>query len=79
MLSSFFLDEAGRRLIVRNGHLPEQEILTGAGPSHGEEAARERSARWTPVYEPDFAVIPATEPFDRRAHSGVVSEGHLDR
>lgn len=26
------LDEAGRRLIVRNGHLPEQEILTGAGP-----------------------------------------------
>lgn len=26
------IDEAGRRLVVRNGHLPEREILTGAGP-----------------------------------------------
>lgn len=25
-------DEAGRRLVVRNGHLPEREIFTGAGP-----------------------------------------------
>ncbi len=25
-------DEQGRRLIVRNGHLPAREILTGAGP-----------------------------------------------
>jgi len=25
-------DEAGRRLVVRNGHLPEREILTGIGP-----------------------------------------------
>jgi transposase-like protein len=25
-------DERGRRLVVRNGHLPEREILTGAGP-----------------------------------------------
>jgi transposase-like protein len=25
-------DEQGRRLVVRNGHLPEREILTGAGP-----------------------------------------------
>ncbi|MCO6042413.1 hypothetical protein NG895_00700 [Aeoliella sp. ICT_H6.2] len=24
-------DEQGRRLVVRNGHLPEREILTGAG------------------------------------------------
>ncbi|MBA3314855.1 MAG: IS256 family transposase, partial [Planctomycetaceae bacterium] len=24
--------EQGRRLIVRNGHLPAREILTGAGP-----------------------------------------------
>jgi len=26
------VDEAGRRLVVRNGHLPEREILTGIGP-----------------------------------------------
>ena len=25
-------DEQGHRLVVRNGHLPEREILTGAGP-----------------------------------------------
>ena len=26
------LDESGRRLVVRNGHQPEREILTGVGP-----------------------------------------------
>jgi putative transposase len=26
------VDEQGRRLVVRNGHLPAREILTGAGP-----------------------------------------------
>lgn len=26
------VDEAGRRHVVRNGHLPEREVLTGAGP-----------------------------------------------
>jgi transposase-like protein len=26
------LDEQGRRLVVRNGHLPAREVLTGAGP-----------------------------------------------
>ena len=26
------VDESGRRLVVRNGHLPEREILTGLGP-----------------------------------------------
>ena len=25
-------DEHGHRLVVRNGHLPEREVLTGAGP-----------------------------------------------
>ena len=25
-------DENGRRLVVRNGHLPEREIVTGIGP-----------------------------------------------
>ena len=25
-------DEEGRRLVVRNGHLPERELVTGIGP-----------------------------------------------
>jgi putative transposase len=25
-------DENGQRLVVRNGHLPEREVLSGAGP-----------------------------------------------
>ncbi len=25
-------DEHGHRMVVRNGHLPEREVLTGAGP-----------------------------------------------
>jgi transposase-like protein len=29
---SHLRDEAGHRLVVRNGHLPEREILTGIGP-----------------------------------------------
>ena len=26
------LDEKGQRLVVRNGHLPEREVISGAGP-----------------------------------------------
>ena len=26
------VDESGRRLVIRNGHLPEREIMTGLGP-----------------------------------------------
>ena len=26
------VDESGRRLVIRNGHLPEREIMTGVGP-----------------------------------------------
>lgn len=29
---SDLVDEAGRRLVVRNGHLPERTVLTGVGP-----------------------------------------------
>jgi transposase-like protein len=34
MLSQFadYKDESGRRYVVRNGHLPEREIMTGIGP-----------------------------------------------
>ena len=27
-----YKDESGRRYVVRNGHLPEREIMTGIGP-----------------------------------------------
>ncbi|MEM6533086.1 MAG: hypothetical protein AAF654_10700 [Myxococcota bacterium] len=26
------VDDKGRRVVVRNGHLPERELVTGAGP-----------------------------------------------
>ena len=26
------IDESGRRLVVRNGHLPERDLVTGVGP-----------------------------------------------
>lgn len=29
---SHMIDEAGHRLVVRNGHLPERDIVTGVGP-----------------------------------------------
>ena len=34
MLAQFadYKDESGRRNVVRNGHLPEREIMTGIGP-----------------------------------------------
>ncbi len=34
MLAQFadYKDESGRRFVVRNGHLPEREIMTGIGP-----------------------------------------------
>jgi len=34
MLSQFadYKDESGRRFVVRNGHLPQREIMTGIGP-----------------------------------------------
>ena len=34
MLAQFvdYKDQSGRRFVVRNGHLPEREIMTGIGP-----------------------------------------------
>src|SRR6478672_4310675 len=31
------LDENGQRLVVRNGHLPEREVVSGVGPSRGRQ------------------------------------------
>jgi len=33
-------DEHGRRAVVRNGYLPERELVTGIGPVCGRAAAR---------------------------------------
>lgn len=38
-------DEAGRRLVVRNGHHRERSVATAAGAGGGEGSARERQAR----------------------------------
>jgi putative transposase len=37
-------DEEGQRLVVRNGHLPDREIVSGVGPiNQGSSAARTTS------------------------------------
>lgn len=50
-------DEVGRRLVVRNGHLPERELVTGIGPvSIKQPRVRDRSAqhRFTSKILPPF-------------------------
>ncbi len=76
-------DEQGRRLIVRNGHLPAREILTGAGPLEVRQPrVRDRSpdseqrVRFSPERA---AALPAPQPLARRADSAAVPQGDLHR
>ena len=51
MLTQFedYKDQSGRRHVVRNGYLPEREILTGIGPvSVRAPKVRDRSGRASP-------------------------------
>ena len=52
-------DDAGRRLVVRNGHLPPREIMTGAGRLEIEQprvrdndSERSKRVRFTPSIIP---------------------------
>ncbi len=56
--------EDGRRRIVRHGHLPEREVLTGIGPvavrqprvrDRGAEAGDAERIRFTPAILPPYA------------------------
>ena len=57
----FKRDEQGRRLVVRNGHLPLREIMTGAGPLEIEQPRardndpdKENRVRFTPSIIPQY-------------------------
>jgi len=39
------VDGRGQRQVVRSGHLPEREIITGAGPPGGQAAQGPRPTR----------------------------------
>src|SRR5215207_6509450 len=44
-------DDAGRHRIVRNGHLPERAVLTGAGPLEVQQPrVRDRAGKDAPDY-----------------------------
>ena len=60
-------DEQGRRLVVRNGHLPAREILTGAGPLEVRQPrVRDRSPRKEQRVQFSPSVLP---PYLRRSRS----------
>src|SRR3954454_7278761 len=75
--------EAGHRRLVRHGHLPEREIMTGIGPVavrqprvRDREASAGERIRFNPTILPPYARR-NEEPGG--ADSDALSEGHLDR
>ena len=44
-------DEHGHRLVVRNGHMPEREVLTGAGRIAVLVAAEQAAGRYEVAFE----------------------------
>ena len=76
--------EDGHRRVVRHGHLPEREVMTGIGPvAVRQPRVRDREAgcrrsRAHPLHAHDFAALSgARKPGD--ADSDPLPEGHLDR
>ena len=71
-------DENGQRLVVRNGHLPEREIVSGIGPIKVRQPrVRHRDqGRFTSC---DSASVYARNTQYRRIASSAVSQGNLDR
>lgn len=54
------LDEQGRRLVVRNGHLPSRELLTGAGKLQVEQPrVRDNSAQKEDRVQFSSSILPA--------------------
>jgi putative transposase len=60
-------DDQGRRLVIRNGHLPEREILTGAGPLQVQQPrVRDKSAAAESRVRFSSSILP---PYLRRSKS----------
>ena len=77
--------EDGRRRIVRHGHLPEREVMTGIGPvAVRQPRVRDREAAADdpephPLHARDPAALRAPLEVDRDAAADPLPEGHLDR
>ena len=61
------VDEPGRRQVVRNGHLPPREIVTGAGPLEvSQPRVRDKSADVTERVRFSSSILP---PYLRKSKS----------
>ena len=73
----------GQQRVVRHGHLPEREVMTGIGPvAVRQPRVRDREAaaadRPDPVLAFDPATLHAPVEVDRDAAADPLSEGYLD-
>jgi len=72
------MDEQGRRAVVRNGYLPDREILTGVGPV-AVKVPKVLSRKDEPVVFRS-SLVPALCALGRQAHESgpavTVPEGH---
>ena len=77
------LTEAGRQRLVRHGHLPEREIMTGIGPVAVRwPRVRDRVGRRLrahPLFVGDSAALRAPVEEPRSADPDPLPEGHLHR
>ncbi len=76
------LTEEGRQRLVRHGHLPEREIMTGIGPVPVRARAFAivpAKARAHPLLVGDFAPLCAPIEESRSADSDPLPQGHLQR
>src|SRR3977135_768185 len=76
------LTDDGRRRLVRHGHLPEREIMTGIGAvavrcPRVRDRVGEGGAH--PIFVDDFASLCAPIEEPRGADPYSLPEGHLDR
>ena len=78
-------DEAGRRLVVRNGYHQRREIATAAGPVQvkaprvNDQAGRRGHRGTQAVLLGDPAGVGAEDSEDRRGAAAVVSARHVHR
>lgn len=66
-------DAQGRAAVVRNGHLPERQVLTGIGPVA--VRCRRRAAAWMSRWCFARAMAVPARDFDRRDGRGAVGVG----
>lgn len=77
-------DEDGQRLVVRNGHLPEREIVSGVGPIKVRQPrVRHRdggqfSSAILPKYMRRTPSVDAAQQFERAPRGSIAECQHVD-